>query len=158
TSLNMDPARVIVHLAPPAEVQRVEQLRKQIAELDKEIQKLRQKAKAKEGPEADLQAQIDAKTQQLQQLKKLQPLAVPRAVVVQEGGHADTLYKTFQDAPVFLRGDPLRPGAVVPRGFPRVLGGGPHRPIAQGSGRLELAHWLTRPAHPLTARVMVNRI
>jgi hypothetical protein len=65
------------------------------------------------------------------------------------------------DVPVQRRGDPDAPGDVVPRGTPRFdfLAAKPPAPIsAQSSGRLELANWLTDPAHPLTARVMVNRI
>ena len=57
-----------------------------------------------------------------------------------------------------LRGEPDQPGEEVPRGFIKVLGGGPLPPETAGSGRLELAQWLTRPDNPLTARVMVNRI
>ena len=65
---------------------------------------------------------------------------------------------TPRDAHIQKRGEPGRPGGVVPRRFLQVLGGDPLPPEATGSGRLELAHWLTRPANPLTARVMVNRI
>ena len=57
-----------------------------------------------------------------------------------------------------MRGEPDQPGVEVPRGFVKVLGGGPLSAETSGSGRLELAQWLTRPDNPLTARVMVNRI
>ena len=60
---------------------------------------------------------------------------------------------------VHLRGNHLTLGAEAPRRFPRILAG--DKPLSLGadrSGRLELAEWLTRPDHPLTARVMVNRI
>jgi hypothetical protein len=57
-----------------------------------------------------------------------------------------------------LRGEPDHPGDEVPRGFIRVLGGGPLPAETTGSGRLELARWLTRSNNPLAARVMVNRI
>ncbi len=65
---------------------------------------------------------------------------------------------TPHDVPVQMRGEPDRAGAVVRRGFIRALGGGPLPESTSGSGRLELAKWLTREDNPLAARVMVNRI
>ena len=57
-----------------------------------------------------------------------------------------------------LRGDPHALGEEVPRGFPAILAGtgGEPAPFSKGSGRLELAEAIVR--HPLSARVMVNRI
>jgi mono/diheme cytochrome c family protein len=65
---------------------------------------------------------------------------------------------TPADARVQVRGDPHRLGEQVSRGFPAVLGGQRLPPGSLGSGRLQLAGWLTDPQNPLTARVMVNRI
>ncbi len=59
---------------------------------------------------------------------------------------------------VFIRGNPSRPGDVVPRHFLSVLSGGAPKPFSQGSGRLELAKSITDRANPLTARVWVNRV
>ncbi|MFZ9853613.1 MAG: PSD1 and planctomycete cytochrome C domain-containing protein [Limisphaerales bacterium] len=60
---------------------------------------------------------------------------------------------------VFIKGDFTRPGEEVGPGTPAVLpamhalaGGG------RGPNRLDLARWLMDPAHPLTARVLVNRV
>jgi len=61
------------------------------------------------------------------------------------------------DVPVQLRGEPLKPGSLAPRRNLEILGGQPLA-LSTGSGRRELAAWLTAPTNPLTARVMVNRI
>ncbi|MEO1524828.1 MAG: DUF1553 domain-containing protein [Planctomycetota bacterium] len=62
------------------------------------------------------------------------------------------------DASIQIKGEPTRPGAVVPRQFPDVLGGQKLPATAEGSGRLELANWVASKDNPLTARVIVNRV
>lgn len=59
---------------------------------------------------------------------------------------------------VHLRGSHLTLGREVTRRLPKILVGSEPQELKQGSGRLELVEWLTDPRHPLTARVMVNRI
>ena len=62
------------------------------------------------------------------------------------------------NARIQLRGEPDKPSEVVQRRFLEVLGGDAVAENEAGSGRLQLAHWLTRPENPLTARVFVNRV
>jgi hypothetical protein len=79
------------------------------------------------------------------------PADLPGAYAVREGKAHDVVIQK--------RGDPGLPGVVTPRAGLAFLPGGAPLAIPQGqSGRLQLAEWITRPDHPLTARVMVNRI
>lgn len=57
-----------------------------------------------------------------------------------------------------IRGSHTNLGTEVPRQFLRLIAGDKQTPVQQGSGRLELAEWMTSDRNPLTARVMVNRI
>jgi len=62
--------------------------------------------------------------------------------------------------PICIRGDHRNLGTPVPRSFPTVMLASeslPTLPESQ-SGRLQLAEWMASPSHPLTARVIVNRI
>lgn len=61
----------------------------------------------------------------------------------------------YRDLPVFVRGNPARPGPVVPRRFVEVLSA--RGPFKEGSGRRELADAIITDAAGLTARVFVNR-
>jgi hypothetical protein len=91
-------------------------------------------------------------------LKKKPPVEIPQTVAVQDGGPRGTRHEGFKDAEIYLRGNPKKPGKIVPRGLPRILAGENQERITKGSGRLQLADWLGRSENPLTARVMVNRI
>ncbi len=98
-----------------------------------------------------LQARLDKLRGDLRPLRKAGlPADLPGAYAVMEGQAAD--------ARVQHRGEPGDPGDVVPRNAPKFLAGGASLNIPPAaSGRRELAAWLTRPDHPLTARVIVNR-
>jgi len=61
------------------------------------------------------------------------------------------------DARRFERGEVAHPAEEIPRGMPDIFETDLEIP-EEVSGRLELAQWLTLPDHPLTARVMANRI
>jgi Protein of unknown function (DUF1553)/Protein of unknown function (DUF1549)/Planctomycete cytochrome C len=84
--------------------------------------------------------------------KELEPIAnaAPKAYAVMDGKGVN--------ARIQKKGEPRALGEEVPRGFLTILGGQFVPPEEKGSGRGQLAGWLTDPSNPLTARVIVNRI
>ena len=96
-------------------------------------------------------AEIDAKLKELTNNRQMAAasIAYPYAYGVTEGSPVN--------ARLQKRGEPHRLGDEIPRRNLKVLGGDP---ISEGggSGRLDLANWITRPTNPLTARVFVNRV
>jgi len=96
------------------------------------------------------QAKLTALRKEFDALKAASPPEPPMACAVTEGPSVQQK--------VFIRGNWANPGEDAPKQFLRIIAGEQQTPVTQGSGRLELAEWLTRPDHPLTSRVMVNRL
>ena len=99
---------------------------------------------------AESNARIAVLKKEMEELKKASPPQLPMACAVTEGEPVEQR--------VFIRGNWASKGDPAPKRFPTVLAGDRQPAITQGSGRLELAKWLVSPDHPLTSRVMVNRI
>jgi hypothetical protein len=104
--------------------------------------------------------QIESLQGQVADLQK-QKATAPATVAIQEGGVPGSNREKIGDAPIYLRGEYQREGAIVPRRFPTILAGESQTPLGERtaqSGRRELAEWIASADNPLTARVMVNRI
>ncbi len=98
----------------------------------------------------DAQRDLDAAVVRQKELVKNAD-AYPKAYAVMESNR-------IGNARLHKKGDVHSPGDEVPRGFLTVLGGQTLPPETRGSGRRELADWLTDRTNSLTARVMVNRL
>jgi hypothetical protein len=90
---------------------------------------------------------------QIHALEAQRPTPPARAWTLAEDGSA-----LFSH--VLKRGSLNQKGARVTPGFPRVLDPDAKNPPdgAPPLNRLDLARWFTRPDHPLTARVIANRL
>jgi hypothetical protein len=64
---------------------------------------------------------------------------------------------TKPESRLWIRGDHRQPGPLVAAEFPRIANAGGQKPNGEHP-RLALARWLAQPDHPLTSRVMANRI
>lgn len=123
------------------------------AQLNQQVEPLKKKIEAEQNEEK--KKQLEEQLNEFESRRKPEP-------------QIRALWSRGEPSPTYIliRGNYLTPGREVGPGVPAVLtpNGTPfvHQPPwqnAQKTGRrLALAHWLTEPEHPLTARVMVNRI
>ena len=126
--------------------QQIQQIDTQVAELQKQLDTEQ---------DADKQAALKKQIEQLNASKPPEP-------------RIRALWSRGQPSPTYLlrRGNYLTPGAPVEPNVPAALTpdtfrfdiAAPHASGKKTGRRLALARWLTQPDHPLTARVLVNRI
>ena len=137
--------RSFVPLVPPDEVRPlIESYAELVIRMTAELDNARQAS----GPESE-RDRIIAEIQRL--LRPGLPPDVPGAYAVVDGRPHDAALQHF--------GDPHDLGPIIPRGVPKFIAGDKRFEVPTGaSGRLQFAQWVSDPANPLTARVMVNRI
>jgi hypothetical protein len=139
--LEPDEARILSVAATPAEILRTAADRRTAAERDKLRAFFLATAAPKDVREAHA-ARVAARD-----ARQAFWDAVPTVMVMEETA-------TPRDTFVLVRGEYDKRGEKVTAGTPAVF---PPMPAGMPANRFGLARWLVDPAHPLTARVAVNR-
>ncbi len=150
-------ARKLAKLSPEAQSAHRTPQDQRTTEQENQVQETAEMVQitAKELVAAMKKADREAHQQLLEELKPFpKPPPLAATLALQNGPPVKTH--------VLYRGDYNQPADEVTPGFPEVLcrkGVSPApTPAAAQSARAPLAHWIASPEHPLTARVMVNRI
>ncbi len=121
------------------------------ATLDEEVKRLEESLKAAEGDgRKEIETQLKAARDTARVHSQIEP---PYELLYAVGDKPEP-----SDAFIQLKGDPAKPGDLVPRKFVTVLGAQQVQRETKSSGRLQLAEWLFDARNPLPARVMANRL
>ncbi|MEO2089531.1 MAG: PSD1 and planctomycete cytochrome C domain-containing protein [Gemmataceae bacterium] len=154
--------------------QRLDKLRADVRKLEKQFTQVGMKDLVRR---RELHEEADSKRDDIKRLEATLP-PDDLFLGVEEGSAA--AYGTRpRNLHVQIRGNYTTPGEEAPAVFPRILASEQQTPfvptkpnpadkpeanktrfgsVRERSGRLELANWLTDPKHPLTPRVIVNRV
>ena len=139
-------AEPLLKLPTPEQQMELDRLAARLAEVEAEI------AKRAADAGADTTALQAEKTSLTEQRTKLDA-EIPATMVMAEPAESRPIF-------VLKRGQYDQRGEQVTAAFPNALVSHPNAVTAtapENLSRLQLARWLTDPAHPLTARVAVNR-
>jgi len=145
--------------------EKVEELKGQLAELDEQERKGKEMAEKAKAEGKDMRENFNEMLRAVIGAYWKRGGIDGRLAAVDDEGNPLPLCMGAMDAaiavnsPVYLRGELKNPTDPVPRGVPALFNMEAAKPeSAEDSGRLALAEWVTRSDHPLTARVMANRV
>ena len=135
-----------LHVAPVMAAPTPEQ-EAAVAVLTRQVEEFEQ-AMTSSAPERSAEAELKTQLAAAKQARDELVRSIPQLRVMADGPEVRPTH-------ILVRGDYRTLGEQVSPGVPASLG---KLPDGLAPNRLALARWLTEPRHPLTARVMVNRL